>query len=547
MKILGIIDGKANRYHRVFLPLKDKADFITLNEEPFKKEMFKGYDVVFMNFLIPNVVEQVSAWKQELGFKLVLDLDDSWWDFNHPMGVETIYNLSINVPKFAVLADFVTVSTIPLASMVKMYNHNVAVIPNFLPIGEEQFTFKPKNKKYNGKLRIGLYGGGSHSKDWELFKPIFNRLGKNKKIVENCEFKFLGIPRESVIGAELEKKKHIKKEYFNYVNVENYMSLLDEVDVVCQPLQKSDYNVCRSGLKILECSIKDVLLIGSGLYENKEFPNFFKAETSLDYEQTILELIDNFENYRDKICPKNLELNQWKERVEFTEKICQKALEIKDLELKNVDIYSIKYLEDQSVEHIPYLNQNKEKPWRFEYQAFIDVSNLLDKEYTGMLSWKFPYKTGMFKKGLLSILEAKKYNEYDFINLAPQYWKTGKDYLKFSEEQHPGLLKLLKKTCEKVGLEYVENLKTISYSNFFICKTVVFQDYINNYVIPALEYMETDAWEEFNKDANYKGGLSKEKLKKLNGMEFYNFPTFVLERLILMYLENKNLKVLNVF
>lgn len=543
MKILGIIDGKANRYHRVYLPLEGKADFLTMNGEPLKKEMFKGYDVIWMNFLIANQVEQISAWKQELGFKLVLDLDDSWWDFKHPMQFEAMYNLSVNVPKYAVLADIVSVSTLPLAEMAKLYNKNVVVIPNFLPVGNGQFVNKPENKKYNGKLRIGLFGGASHTKDWTIFKGVLNKLAKNKQIVENCEFKLLGVPENSHLGLEFKKKKNLNVQYFDFKPVENYMELLNEVDVVCQPLELAEYNICRSGLKVIECSIKDVLFIGSDLYEHKEFPNYFKAETPVEYEKTILELIDNYEKWRDDLCAKNLALNKWEERVNFTTEVCEKALTVKDIEI-DAEIYSIKYLEEQSVEHIPYLNVNTEKPWRFEYSAFIDVHTKIKKDYVGMLSWKFPYKTSLFKKGLISLLEAKKYKEYDFVNLTKKHWATGKEFLEFSEKQHPGLLKLLKQVCDKVGLEYYNNPSVVSYSNFFICKKEVFQDYVQNYVIPALDYMENEAWEEYNQDAQYAGGLDSKKLKELTGMEFYNFPTFVLERMLLMYLEDKKLKTL---
>ena len=77
-------------------------------------------------------------------------------------------------------------------------------------------------------------------------------------------------------------------------------------------------------------------------------------------------------------------------------------------------------------------------------------------------------------------------------------------------------------------------------------KSEYYKDYINNWIIPALDYMEnTSFWYEVNRDAQYKGGLTPEQLKETTNLDFFNFVTFILERLILFYIHNKNLKVCN--
>ena len=69
---------------------------------------------------------------------------------------------------------------------------------------------------------------------------------------------------------------------------------------------------------------------------------------------------------------------------------------------------------------------------------------------------------------------------------------------------------------------------------------------IRDRVVTALDYMEnTSFWYEVNKDAQYKGGLTPEQLKEATNLDFFNFVTFILERLILFYIHNKNLKVCN--
>jgi hypothetical protein len=46
-------------------------------------------------------------------------------------------------------------------------------------------------------------------------------------------------------------------------------------------------------------------------------------------------------------------------------------------------------------------------------------------------------------------------------------------------------------------------------------------------------------------DANYGSGLPSEKLMESAGVGYYNYITFVLERLIVFYIKSKNLKAIN--
>ena len=76
-------------------------------------------------------------------------------------------------------------------------------------------------------------------------------------------------------------------------------------------------------------------------------------------------------------------------------------------------------------------------------------------------------------------------------------------------------------------------------------KREYYLDYIENFVKPSLQYMEEEIWEEVNVDAEYKSGLPPELLKQYTGLDFYNYQTFVLERMILFFIDNKKLKTYN--
>ena len=144
------------------------------------------------------------------------------------------------------------------------------------------------------------------------------------------------------------------------------------------------------------------------------------------------------------------------------------------------------------------------------------------------------------KLGQLKIFkEVTKTEKYDVLGFCPQ--KFNNKYLKQTEEHHPGFMKLFELICKDLNLE-VKEPTNIIYSNMFIAKTKIYKEFINTIIQPAIELLETKykhlAWV----DANYISGLKGENLKQQTGLDFYTFHTFILERLISMWLENnKNL------
>lgn len=63
-------------------------------------------------------------------------------------------------------------------------------------------------------------------------------------------------------------------------------------------------------------------------------------------------------------------------------------------------------------------------------------------------------------------------------------------------------------------------------------------------IISAIDYMESNK-ELYFQDAQYKSGLSSEELKKYTNLDFYTYHSFILERVMLMYLNDvQNLKAI---
>ncbi len=96
-------------------------------------------------------------------------------------------------------------------------------------------------------------------------------------------------------------------------------------------------------------------------------------------------------------------------------------------------IYSIVYDKNQIVEYEKYDNSHiktiEQKSYLFEYNVLIDVidNHNITEDYLGIFSYKFPMKTGLFKKKLFKILEQNP--NYDVYGLCPQHVLKGQYWI----------------------------------------------------------------------------------------------------------------------
>lgn len=556
IKILALVDGKGSRYHRIQLPLErmigEDIDVHFLETRELTEDMVKNYNVLWVNRLAPVDTVNLSMWVQKYNIKFIIDLDDAIEVGNHINA--KLHKLQENViQRQLVLADLVIVSSLELVDYVTKFNHSVAFIPNFIPFGEGQFEWN--GERNNEKMTIGLFGSISHYNDYMSLRNPLKKIFSDKEIQEKCKF-VIAADKNNVLWKkviDLFTHKNIELEIVDLKPVDKYMSLYDNVDIILAPLETTHFNKVKSNLRILEAATREIPVIGSDLYLEKGLNCFIPVKKTGDWYKSIKSFLKN-KDYRSlgkEIKRFLVEKYPYTPTVEKRKELLDFVVNKKEESLDDVNIYSIVYNETQYAPFTKYDNSSirtiQQKSYLFEYNPVINISNNLNdlNGYIGILSHKFIYKTGIYPKILWKILKGKNYQEYDFINLSPQYWRTGRQYLEFSEEQHPGLLERLKELCEVVNLKYVENPTYINFSNFYIMKTEVFNDYVNNYITPAIDYMENNR-DRFFIDAQYKGGLLAEELEKYTGLSYYPIMTFVLERLILMYLEDKNLKVLNV-
>jgi hypothetical protein len=104
-------------------------------------------------------------------------------------------------------------------------------------------------------------------------------------------------------------------------------------------------------------------------------------------------------------------------------------------------------------------------------------------------------------------------------------------------------MELFTNICTDLGLKVSEPKHTI-YSNFFVAKKVVFVEY-QNLLRQAVELLEGKYKEQAWKDSGYKA-LAPDKLKIVTGLDYYTMHTFILERLLSVWIDNKEIKTLDI-
>lgn len=151
-------------------------------------------------------------------------------------------------------------------------------------------------------------------------------------------------------------------------------------------------------------------------------------------------------------------------------------------------------------------------------------------------SFKMNMKTHIGRKLLNNIWKQVKNDKNDVIGFSPSLFNG--NYLSETEKFHPGFLELFIPLCNDLGLQ-VSEPKNIVFSNFFLASRDIYKEFVNTIIKPAISLLESDKYKELAwKDSSY-NGLSKEKLQEYSGLEYFPMHTFILERMMSIWLENR--------
>jgi glycosyltransferase involved in cell wall biosynthesis len=296
IQVLGITQKQSGcGWHRVLMPLAFMDDsynhICNMPTQEILEE--RQFDMLLFNRFSPFD----EAWNEtKKSFKVIMDLDDDWeLPYNHPLypfyepQKKRVVNNLFN-------ADLVTCTNERIAEKVSKYNKNVLILPNAIPLGEQQYT---EHRYESDNVRIFWAGGSTHLEDMRLLANPLKRLTGTKNI-------------EMVLGGytdgDIASKTYWDKVHSLFTNggkipnrkipselPNNYMTHFEHADIMVIPLQKSDWHACKSNLKILEAASKRIPCIVSDVEPynmDKDAPVLWVKSQS-DWYKHLTYLINN--------------------------------------------------------------------------------------------------------------------------------------------------------------------------------------------------------------------------------------------------------------
>lgn len=262
----------------------------TADSLKLEDEFIKSHDLVIFSRTIPQyAIDKLN----ELCIPFGLDLDDYWYLPQEHILYESYKQnktpeLIINSIK---AAHFVTCTTEILAEKIRPLNPNVHIIEN--GIDTEDTMWKPEKIK-SGRVRFGFTGGTTHIPDVDLVAKDVARSLYDNKFYHNGQVVLCGfnaefnqpsiyVGYERMLTDDLKPLK-FEREYLHSLktlhlvdgrnkpyrriwnkDISEFPTVYDEIDVVLAPLKDSEFNRCKSNIKMLEAGFKDCGVIVSDI------------------------------------------------------------------------------------------------------------------------------------------------------------------------------------------------------------------------------------------------------------------------------------------
>lgn len=188
-------------------------------------------------------------------------------------------------------------------------------------------------------------------------------------------------------------------------------------------------------------------------------------------------------------------------------------------------------------------------------KSLWELKDYEHSDYYGVLSWRFQKKMDLSSQDIEKHMQSDNFNS-DVYNFHGED-RTKNIFLK-DDAFHNGKLSVIANfVFEKQGYKDILSLKTpLIYCNYWIAKKEVFNKYVEDILIPAIDLMENDI--QINKLANENSGYFEyldreeyrpennrtEKARGIFGVPYYTFHPFICERLMSVFLAlNPDLKL----
>lgn len=254
MKIYAFHDESGCGWYRIRLPLGELA------ARGHEVRMLLGRDVVPADTAgYPLIVgqrmdkyEALPAWRRMRAHsKLVYEIDDDVFSVEKvnwmAYGTYGREDARDAVAHAAQVADLVTVTTEPLAEVMRRHNPNVVVLPNCVPD-----ALLRHERPRRDRLVVGWAGGASHALDVHLVAPQLRRFLDRHPA---AELHLIGTDYGPTIGRPRRFTEWDADPWGYYRNI--------DFDIGLAPLAGSVFDRSKSGIKALECAALGIPVVAS--------------------------------------------------------------------------------------------------------------------------------------------------------------------------------------------------------------------------------------------------------------------------------------------
>lgn len=211
-------------------------------------------------------------------------------------------------------------------------------------------------------------------------------------------------------------------------------------------------------------------------------------------------------------------------------------------------LYQIYYAEEQKTKCFPFatLHFNPSLTIFFENAVIADLVMATEADKIGVVSWKLQDKLKM-RVGMRKPLTLEALNsDYDVLAFTRNSQRH--QMLGMANVWHKEFIPTIRLLWEKLGYKMPGEAKQPVYQNAYSAKREIYQDYVQNFLIPAMELTLNDQ-EMYYKMIQPSGysklqrGCDVKSVKEKLGMLDYPLAPFILERCIALWLTMKRINV----
>lgn len=189
-----------------------------------------------------------------------------------------------NIVTCMTASDAVSVSTEPLADVVRQFNPNVTVIPNYI----DDSMFEIPRPEERGVTVVGWAGSQTHDADFVGIKPqLFNMLFGHPEVM------FMTIGAD--YGSDLPPERRVRHPWVR--STRKMYKHTAQFDIGIAPLAKDEFNESKSHIKMLEYAALGIPSIASNVPAYEDFVihgvTGFLADTPTDWADYLEALITN--------------------------------------------------------------------------------------------------------------------------------------------------------------------------------------------------------------------------------------------------------------